>query len=281
MRKLPGIEVVKRAYGFLASDFGTIVRIAWLPLLIVSIVQFFVNRAALEALTEAVSAGDLTLSGGDQSEWPSLISTLLAIVGGAIVTVALHRVVLFGDRKPGTYVYFNFGKVEGLFVILPLVVGMVIMLAFSAIFASTFNPGEAPNLALIFLFLLAAAVLFFLSVRLALLWPIIVVEERFDFQQAWNLSRGNFWRLFGTFILALLPFVVVMLIAGFIEQGAFFTVRTVEDFLAALRRTEDLLPYSTAVNYVITVLLSAVSVAVLGYAYKALKGYGPDDIVQA
>jgi len=57
------------------------------------------------------------------------------------------------------------------------------------------------------------------------------------------------------------------------------TIRAPDEIVPALEHILGLLPIQVAVTYVITILLTGISVAVLSYAYKALKGYGPDDIV--
>jgi len=278
MRQLPAIEVVKQSYRFLSSELATVIRLAWFPLLIVSAVQYFVERQSLEGMIVAMQSGDV-FAALSQPRWPALVATLLALLGGAIVAVAIHRVILFGDRKEGTFIYFAFGKVEALFALLPIIVGVIAVILFGSAFVAGFTPDEGPNLVVLGVAVAAALILVFLSVRFAMLWPIVVVEERYDFGQAWEMSRNNFWRLFGAFILAVLPFIVVMLVASIALQGGMATIRTPDEIVPALEHILGLLPIQVAVTYVITILLTGMSVAVLSYAYKALKGYGPDDIV--
>ncbi len=98
------------------------------------------------------------------------------------------------------------------------------------------------------------------------------------FREAWDLSQGNFWRLFGAFLLCVLPFVVAIVVVAFVFQNM-LSVRSLDELVPMLRKAADLLVVQSVVNYALTILISGIAVAALSYAYKALRGYGPDDIV--
>ncbi|HZP20307.1 MAG TPA: hypothetical protein VFB16_08865, partial [Bauldia sp.] len=253
----------------------------WAPLLVVSIVQYFIARQQLTDAIAAVDSGNflaLAMSGAPQ--WQNLVAAVIAFVGGSIVAVALHRVVLFGERRPGTLVYFAFGKAELLFTILPLIIMVIFGIAAAAVMPVFYGAaaGGGGSVLLILSALVVLVFFIFISVRFSLLWPMIVVEERYMFRDAWELSQGNFWRLFAAFLLCVLPFVVVIVLVGLIFQGM-LSVNSLEELSAALRRAADLLIVQSVINYVVTTLISGIAVAALSYAYKALRGYGPDDIV--
>jgi hypothetical protein len=282
MYPLPGIGVIRRSYGFVSAEFGTILRLSWFPLLIVAIGQYLVDRSEVDNVIVVVESMNPALL--SQTQWLPFFSALLGVVAVSIVAVAIHRTILFGDRRPGTYVYFAFGKVEVLFIVLPLLI-------FVAAFVLSLPVGVAaafidPTNPVVYFAALAipAAIVVFFSVRLSPLLPLAVVEERFDFRAAWQLTEGNFWRLLGTFFLGWLPFVVVLLGIGFVVGSVAGTSSLTADakpdeVMAALRRWSELLPVVAAINYVILIVAGAVGVALLSYSYKALKGYGPDDMV--
>ena len=132
MQKLPLFDVIGNTYRFLFREWWTILRLSWFPLLIVTVVNFYVGWVTMTRMG-AVFQGAPTdiFSGVSQNVTLSGISALVMMLGTAIVAVALHRVILFGDRKPEQYIYFAFDRVEGLFFLLPLVVtvaGIALML---------------------------------------------------------------------------------------------------------------------------------------------------------
>ena len=282
MYPLPGIGVIRRSYGFVSAEFGTIVRLSWFPLLIVTVGQYLVDRAQVDGVISAVQTMNPAVLG--QTQWLPLFSGLLSVVAVSIVAVAIHRVILFGDRRPGTYIYFAFGKVEALFIVLPLLIFVAaIILSIPAGLAAAAIDSSSP---VIYIAAIAIPVLIvgFFSIRLSPLLPIAVVEERYDFRQAWDLTESNFWRLLGTFILGWLPFIVVLLGIGFVVGAVAGTSSLTvtakpEEVIAALRRWADFLPLVAVINYVVLIVAGAVGVALLSFSYKALKGLGPEDML--
>ena len=53
MKKLPVFPTVSRTFGFLLGDLLTIVRIAWLPLLIAGALNFYVGGQAMQEIIAA------------------------------------------------------------------------------------------------------------------------------------------------------------------------------------------------------------------------------------
>ena len=52
-------------------------------------------------------------------------------------------------------------------------------------------------------FLIAFVLFVFLGVRLALVWPLAVQRKRIMIAEAWRLSRGHFWAMFGSAVVVL------------------------------------------------------------------------------
>lgn len=279
--KLPVFATVSRAYSFLINDFSTIVRLSWLPLLLTSVVQYFAARATYDAVVTALEARDLAAGSGPRF-W-EMVSGLVGVAGTAIVAVALHRVILFGDRKPGQFYYLAFGKIEALFVALPVAVSL-----FFVITSHTFTAEQGAFLAALSLFLIFG--FFYAMVRLSLIFPVVVVEGRYNFGQAWALSRGNFWRLFATWIVAVIPlFLVFFFLAtsfgGLRGVGAMFEASQADDptgaaLKAAVETAEAALTLPMLVlGFAFSLVSGAVGVAILSYAYKYLSGSAPDALL--
>src|SRR5690349_427336 len=100
-RKLPIFDTIGEAYLFVGREFATIIGVSWLPLAITAIATYFAD------------------------EYVALLGAkILAVALSAIVAVALHRLILFGDRAPRTWfgvpwLNLRFGKVEALFALPP------------------------------------------------------------------------------------------------------------------------------------------------------------------
>lgn len=282
MYKLPVFATVSRAYAFLVNEFGTILRLSWLPLLLTTIVQYFAARATYDAALAALEARDLAATSGPRF-W-ELLSGLIGVAGTAVVAVALHRVILFGDRKPGQNYYLAFGRIEALFVILPVAVGLFFL--FMSVFFSAAETGAfmaALSLFLIFAF-------FYAMVRLSLIFPLVVAEGRYNFGRAWMLSRGNFWRLLASWLIAFIPlfgafFVLATTLGGLRGVGAMFEATQASDpELAALRAAVETAEAAATLpmlllGFAFSIVSGAVGVAILSYAYKYLTGTAPDSLL--
>ena len=110
MNKIPVLGTLSRGYGFLIGDFVTIARLSWAPLLAATVVQFYFGAQTLDASIKALQSDDQSrmLSLGPM---PFLLGVVVVVVN-VMVFVALLRVVVSGDRKPGLWVYAWFGGAE-------------------------------------------------------------------------------------------------------------------------------------------------------------------------
>jgi len=281
VHKLPVLETAGRAYQFLLREAGTILRLSWLPLLVVTIIQYFVIRAQFSAIRSALEAGKVGAMTGISPMWQwQFLNFVVTIFGTAVVAVALHRVILLGDRKPGRFAHVAFGRVEMLFALLPIIVMIPIFIVSVLVFvlSAVVFPKSGYAFVLVAVVLLWAAAIFVI-VRLALVFPLAVLEGRYNVSQSWSLTRGNFWRLVGLWLVALIPFAVVVAIITAatsplpaLGQGASKNVT------GMFEQFESLLLIQTIVNYVWAIIGGALGVAVLSYSYKALSGIDPDAV---
>lgn len=236
-RKLPVFDTMHDIYAFVFREFGTIVRLSWFPLLLSGIAEYFATQTA------AVIA-----------------SKLLAIAVWAVIAAALHRVILFGDRQPRTFLNLHFGKVEALFALPPMLLFLtLIVLEFLGVSLQWHFDGEP---AFIFFFVMAV-VIFFLG-RFCLVFPIAVIERRFDFARAWALSHGNVWRMIAVWIVVTTPpSVIVAALLWLLLTG----LTSLLEFV--------LLTYPTSI------VMGALCVGILSYTYKALAGFDPDAVLKS
>ena len=261
---------VGRAYGFLFREFGTILRLSWLPLLLLTIVQYFVGLAIIQPIADDPT--DLSGMFTSPSGMLGSLTNLLAYTAGtAVVAVALHRVILFGARRPGQYFYLSFGRTEWLFMATLLSAYLASVLLFGAIFY--LMPPWLTMLLSLFLFV----TVIYLWVRLSLIFPVIVAEGRYDFGQARAITRDRFWRLFGLWLVVFVP---ILLVSSIVQPlVAFGSFRATPELLATHAQDVPTHIKLSVMSFVLTLVSGALGVAVLSYAYKALSGRGPDDIV--
>jgi hypothetical protein len=240
----------------------------------VTIVQFIAARAMFDALRVSLQSGHIPTGFQLPFVWQG-ISTIGTLVGTAIVAVALHRVILFGDRKEGRFVHFSFGKIELLFALLPLI-GFVIVLSLQAAAVATAMHGAAP---LVLVGIVMVLALVFLGVRFSLIFPITVVEGQYDFGQAWALTRSNFWRI--VWIIAFIPLALVFFLSSSVAMPFAFPTPGpggMHDFLE--RAWSGMLVRSFLLSFPFAIASGALGVALLSYSYKVLSGRMPEDILQ-
>lgn len=261
MAKLQVVATVSEAFKGAFTHIGEMVRLVWVPGLA------YIGLSAVGVLFQM----------REQAGLASLMN-LLTIFLWPVIAVAWHRFILLGETGSGV-AYFRFGQREArflvvsIFLVLLLLPGFIVMmLGFDAtpeMWAQMaagqpvqFEPTEGGT---IFVFsglvLLAAAA--FYSVRLSLLLPAVAVDQPVDARAVLDMTRGNFWRLVGAFVLLALGVLVIMLMLMLVA-GLLATLLSVAAFALALIAT-----------MIVAVFSQIASVAILSIAYRELSGGGP------
>lgn len=157
------------------------------------------------------------LQAGSWMIWliPAIIMMLIGYLAISRLSLRSHLSVgeALGDAmrllpKAGGLALMVTGIITGMIVLASIVTGVVVMVM-----------GLPPKVATGTAFAAVVPLIFWLSVRLLLLWPTLADREggvRDAFTRAMALSRGNFLRLAG---LALLNFVGYLLLAAVIEMA--------------------------------------------------------------
>jgi hypothetical protein len=71
--------------------------------------------------------------------------------------------------------------------------------------------------------LLVLCLLLFFWVRVSLAFPLTLMRRRFVLAEAWTLSRGNFWTLFGGYVVLILILFALAIIASLATQGSYWS----------------------------------------------------------
>lgn len=224
MNKVPVVATVSRAYGFLLGEIGTILRLVWAPLLIGAGLSYLYGGQALDA---SIAGRDDPSAAFAQAPQQFLIA-IVAFVTSIMASVALLRVVVFGDRKPGLFVYLWLGAAE-----LKLILVSVLLLI--AFIAAMFGVGlvfallgvlaaAVPVLSVVLMAAIAALIFaaIWVPLRLSLIAPVVVAENNLGVERSWALTKGSALRLLFVFLLTFLPYFLVAWIALTAVLGADF-----------------------------------------------------------
>jgi hypothetical protein len=214
MSKVPVFRTVSRTYGFLLGDIATVLQIAWLPMLAVAAVNFQFGREVAEAaMASAMSPG------ADQGSPMSIVISLVSALAGIMVTIALLRVVIFGQRPAGAfYVWFGMAELKllGVYALLTIA-GIAAALAFAVVAGVVAAAGAGPLVGA--LVPVIALVLMWVMLRLSIIPAVIAAENTMGVERAWELTKGNALRLFLIFLLVYVPFTVLTVLATGLVLG--------------------------------------------------------------
>lgn len=215
MGKIPVLGTVSRAYGFLLGEIGTIVRLAWAPLLAGTALSYLYGGEILDA---TVAARNEPLQALAQAPAQFLVG-IVGFVTGIIAMVALLRVMVFGDRKPGLFVYLWLGAAELrlILVTLLLVVAFIAAMIGVGLVFGLLGALAAGVPVLSVLLLLGTGALIFAAVwvplRLSLIPPVVVAENSLGVERSWELTKGNALRLLFVVLLTFVPYVIISWLA--------------------------------------------------------------------
>ncbi|HEY1629755.1 MAG TPA: hypothetical protein VGF56_00465 [Rhizomicrobium sp.] len=255
MRKIPVGKTISEAYGYAFGQFPANLGITWLPLALLfgaAIVLFPHYIDAVRGMADAFKgmhpgAGDdgavmaqVGAANANISRF-SYLFLILEILFLTQITLGMTRRALGLDRGPvfffvsiGTSYWRLVGAYFIMF-ILQYVVFFAVFLAGALVGAIVamavgigaggagieHNPGllafvVAGAVVLIIACLFAAA--YFLVRLTFLLTPAIVAEDKFALFRSWELTKGNFWRIFAIALAVIGPVALL----GLILEGAMF-----------------------------------------------------------
>ncbi|HEY9080553.1 hypothetical protein [Magnetovibrio sp.] len=289
--KLKIFALVADSYRVVFGNPGTMVRILWLPMALMGIVNFrFQDRnfqdlnAALQVDTDPAALQAQLDAAFDPMFF---IYMLVSWVVMCAVFVSLHRFVLLGEQPPtlGFTVRKREWRYLG-YVIAILVTASVAMfvsmmgLIILELLVSALVGTEGAMVGI--LFFMVVLVLMVISVtiyvRLGFVLPTIALDQeggvRRRFKGAWALAKGNTLRMFVALFVASLPY---MLIFG-IWSYAF--MQSVAEAMAMGSGFEPNMIITMVVFGVISWLWYGVTIAMYSIAYRTLEPVGPQQQVE-
>jgi hypothetical protein len=289
MHDLAVVETTLSAYRFLARELASVARLSWAAFLVVALAQYAISRMVLAQMASALDTGDVVAAAA-VAHHPAWLALKFAanVVGTGIVAVALHELILFGDRKSGQYVLFACGRREALFMLLAFALSAVV-LPFMTFAVSPF--GEPTSGLAAFGATLALIVALYLAVRLWPMFPIIVLTGRLALARAWDLTRNRFWSLLGIMLLGSIPIGIMALVIDS-SWPSFDTLMdaitgprqsepSAAEAAAAVARAEDWLIMRVVLDFLASIVSTAVTVALISHAYLRLTGGRLEPLLEA
>ena len=273
MRRLPVLAVLREAYAFTFTQLGAIIGLIWLPMVLVTVGDFFVTQNYSHQAQQALAAGGAAAAGPAVLIQFGFLLVRLALY--AIVYVPVTQLAL-GQRQGGAMVHFAFGLPEwrmfrallGLLLVFFVAGALISLLATLPIAGGAATPMAL--LAEVGVLLFFSGVIY-IGVRMAFLVPAIVVAEQGPaLARAWILSAGNFWRLFAVLLGALGPLLLTLglallaLISGSLDPRA---PQTMESISAAAAAN---LPLTTGLQFVVAPLLIGLAVGASVFSWREL-----------
>ena len=271
MRQIPVIATIREAYDFTFANLGAIIGLIWMPMVLLSVGEFFIGQHYAQAVNEAMAAGNPNAAG----------PAALALFFFALASLGLYAMMLtavtqlaLGQRQGGTMFHFAFGALEwrvfrnlfGLTLFL-LPGALLLMLGMGRLGGAA---GAIDVVAIGTVFALVAALVYF-GVRLAaVLLPVVLHEEKQALVKSWSLSAGNFGRLLGVLAGAILPlyFATLLVVAAIVGSALPQDTMPTPEQVAAVRNEN--LPLLAGLSFLIAPLLIGLTVGASVFSWRKL-----------
>ncbi len=298
MNKIPVGQTIARSYGFAFGRYFSVLGVVWLPLVLCGVIDFFLIGSVLKNL-------HLLFAPNGVLEHPEVLRAFLLVELAGLVTILMVTVGItkeaLGIRGGPRFVYLWFGAAEFrligayLALILLMIVFMIVLGLLGGIIAAAValavgaamgSHNEAVGPVILGLTGLAILIeelaLLYIAVRLTfLLVPVTIAEKRIGILRSWELTSGNFWRIFVIMIAVTAPLIVLILFAEFTLFFPLFKE------LAARPRTQDpaavgravtsmiefYRPYALyilPISVLLTPLVYGLTLSPAAFAYRAL-----------
>lgn len=239
--KLPIWRTTRECYDFVLRHPGDIVRIGWFPLILLFALSL--GFSTYEPMSVISIDRDNPLADIRISQ--ALIAILLQGAIATVMLVAWHRLVMkdYVTVAPATSGGRASGRRASVYFIQFLLLSGLALLVFSAaflvaaiilhgihffVFDSYVPQGMSDDTIKIILGYVAVfiglAPAFYIAFRLALALPATAVDRRGRFEQAWEASAGNGWRMVAATMLTMVPVEIVHTILTLAARAAAGTV---------------------------------------------------------
>jgi hypothetical protein len=278
---------VRDAYAFMGAHLGGIIGVIWLPMVLITVAQFFTFHRAYNDIIDALASNNPAQMG------PAMLMLIGYVVAKLLLTALMCVGVVqlaVGGRPSSALIYIAFGPSEGRlfrafcgFAGILFMGTITILILANLVLTTVAAPSQALQAsvgAIMMLALLAVAVL--LAARFLILAPAIAVGETAPvLRRAWALSTGNFWRLVGVLLALFLPVLLFFVAreAGLGEKGAAVAAATPRlEVIAAMMHARQILPLTCGLSFFFSPLVIGLFAGASVSAWRAVKDEPAVDI---
>jgi len=213
MKQIPVMETIANTYRFTFLHAGTVVGLVWLPVLILTIADYFTAGPFMAGLADVLETRDMAQFG------PILLERLAFTVGQfvllSVIAAAIGRELLRPLERPlflkvslsGVELRIAAAQIALALLTLTLV---VVSMFVGAVIAQLVGGGpQSPSLAILPVALLAPAIIY-IMVRLgSFVVPAAVTGDGLGIEESWKLAQGNVWRLIAVMLAVTVPIILV------------------------------------------------------------------------
>jgi len=301
MRKIPVGETIRFAYQFTLGQIGTIIGLIWIPAVLTAVGSYFFGQMYARHMADAFASG--ASAGGGTELLLLFCYQFVALLFAAIMLTAVTQLAL-GLRSGPAVAHFHVGPTEfrvvGGMLALALLLFIFIIgyaLATVALVSLAALVGAAAGKIVVTVIsglvsLAGIAAVIYAMVRLSFVMvPAITVEGGFGIARSWELTQGNFWRIFAIGLSTVLPLLLVVIAVQVIVLGPGYFVPDLaamkdpalqaKHMAAQMESMAEHLPVLAAFGFVIAPLLYGLGTAPSAFAYRQLTSRAPQSLLDS
>lgn len=301
MKKIPVGSTIVGSYKFLFQNIISIIGVLWLPVVIsCAIVGAFLYGILPHKWLVCDFTPISDPEGFFRAKLPLILLAVPVLIITSLLASAMVRVGILrhaiGEKTKTTWIYFSLGArvwrmVAALLLYLVIYIGLEIVVRVAkaiSVFILKAVPGmpeQVPTHIGDLIGLVGFIIGLYIVLRLFFfLMAVVVAENKVGVGRAWELGKGNIWRMIGVLIAIVLP---VMLIVGVVfGMMAFGTIvslaasghppKTDAEVLTFFKSLLPLLPVFFGIWVVAAIALNGLVLGAIGKAYKAVTA--PDEV---
>jgi hypothetical protein len=284
MKKIPIVPTIKAGYGFVFTHLGAIIGLIWIPMVLVTVLGFFVEQRYYAAAADALASNNFARLG------PSVISLFCYFVAAILLYAVMYVPVMqlaLGQRKDGAIAHFALGPAEwrmfralaalAAFLFLPV---LITAFLFNTVAALMGTGSQAKSMlaagGLEVLLVLSYLALVYIALRFVFLLPAVAVNEEGPvLPRAWLLSGGNFWRILAIMLATLGPVALAAAVAQVALEGPGAIVPSFANSAAMAAAQLHLIslnmPVSKGVEFLVAPLILGLAAGSSAAAMRALQ----------
>lgn len=223
MKKIPVRQTIVAAYRFAFAGVEKVIALIWLPMIAITVGDYFFTRARLAEQAVALESGDYAQMG------PVMVGqfgfAVVELIFICIIGVAISREILSPMESRPSFLRFSLGSTElraagglvavymliAMIALVCVVVGMILSgVLGGALAANALAPEQQAAGVAVLVALVLLPVLLPIFVRLGyFVFPSVLVDGKFGLEKSWEAAKGNVLRIIVISLAVGLPPVLV------------------------------------------------------------------------